>query len=246
MTEKKLTVVILAYNEEGNIAGAIQSAKGLDADILVIDSNSTDNTREIAKSLGARVAVHPFGEDFAFQRNLAKEYASTPWIFHLDADERITEKLAASIKKAVEGEFFLYEAKRVTTSLGGAHRFGSLSPDYVGRLMPKDATWVGKVHEHPECSRETRRLSGELTHEPYANWAAWERKVEKYTTIWANDAYNRGKRAGGFSPFLRAAFGFLKMFVVKVGFLDGAKGLNAALAHAFYTFMKYVKLSEKA
>ncbi|MBO6179203.1 MAG: glycosyltransferase family 2 protein [Selenomonadaceae bacterium] len=241
---QKLTIVIIVYNEEKNIEGAILSARLFDAEILVIDSASTDNTRKIAQSLGAKVVESGIEKDFAAKRNLAKEYATTPWLFHLDADERVTPPLAEAVKKAVEGSFYLYEIKRVTTSLGGAHKFGSLSPDYVRRLMPKEAEWVGKVHEHPECGYETRRLQGFITHEPYENWSAWLKKVENYTTIWANDARKKGKKASALTPFSRAAFGFVKMYFLKGGFLDGVLGLNMSLAHAFYTFMKYIKLAE--
>ncbi|MBR3622613.1 MAG: glycosyltransferase family 2 protein [Selenomonadaceae bacterium] len=241
---QKLTVVIIVYNEEKNIREAILSAKLLGADVLVIDSASADNTKKIAESLGAKVVESGIQKDFAAKRNLAKKYATTPWLFHLDADERVTEELAVAVKKAVEGEFYIYEIKRVTTSLGGAHKFGSLSPDYVRRLMPREAEWIGKVHEHPECNCKTRRLSGYITHEPYENWSTWLEKVENYSTIWATDAHKKGKKATALTPFCRAAFGFIKMYLIKGGCLDGILGLNMSIAHAFYTFMKYIKLLE--
>lgn len=239
----KLVTVILTKNEENHIGAAIKSLDGLNTGVLVIDSGSTDNTVNIAKSLGAKVVVSPWKGDFAYQRNLAKEYADSDWLFFLDADERVTEKLRDSINEAIAGDFYLYEIKRVTASLGGAHRFGAFSPDFVKRLMPKNAMWVGKVHEHPECDVPVRRLGGELTHEPYLNWSAWLKKVDNYTTIFAID--KRGKKISSLTPFIRAAFGFIKMYLLKGGFLDGALGLNMSLAHAFYTFMKYVKLLEK-
>lgn len=243
MSNNKLTAVVLTNNEEYHIAKAIESLKRLRADILIIDSGSTDNTMDIARSLGAKVVSSPWRNDFAYQRNLAKQYADTPWLFFLDADERVTKELAENINRAIEGDFFLYEIKRITESLGGAHNFGAFSPDYVRRLMPRETEWIGKVHEHPECDFPTKRLDGEITHEPYKNWSAWLKKVDGYSEIFANE--RKGKKISALSPFLRASFGFIKMYVIKGGFLDGALGLNMSLAHAFYTFMKYVKLLEK-
>jgi len=243
MSNKKLTVIILANNEEYHIGNAIKSLQGLNADILLIDSGSTDNTINIAKSLGARVVSSPWQNDFAYQRNQAKKYADTPWLFFLDSDERVTDALKDSINKAIEGDFYLYEIKRVTDSLGGAHKFGAFSPDYVKRLMPREAEWIGKVHEHPECDFPVKRLDGYMTHEPYKNWSNWLNKVDNYSEIFAKERLN--KNISLFSPFIHSFLGFIKMYVIKGGFLDGALGLNMSLAHAFYTFMKYVKLIEK-
>lgn len=243
MSNSKLTAVILANNEEYHIANAIKSLKLLNADILVIDSGSTDNTIKIAESFGANVISSPWQNDFAYQRNQAKKYANTPWLFFLDADERITENLAKSINEAIEGDFYLYEIERVTKSLGGAHKFGAFSPDYVKRLMPKEANWVGKVHEHPECNCKVKRLKGYITHEPYKNWSDWLRKVDDYSEIFANERTD--KKISALSPFLHSFLGFIKMYIIKGGFLDGILGLNMSLAHAFYTFMKYVKVTFK-
>ncbi|MBO6304464.1 MAG: glycosyltransferase family 2 protein [Selenomonadaceae bacterium] len=243
MSNNKLTAVILTNNEEYHIANAIESLRGLNADILVIDSGSTDNTIKIAESMGAKVVSEPWKNDFAYQRNLAKKHTNTPWLFFLDADERVTKELAENINRALDGEFFLYEIKRVTDSLGGAHKFGAFSPDYVKRLMPRVAEWVGKVHEHPECEYPLKRLKGEITHNPYKDWSAWLKKVNSYSEIFAND--KKGKNFSALTPFFRASFGFIKMYIIKGGFMDGALGLNMSLAHAFYTFMKYVKVLEK-
>lgn len=242
MSNNNLTVVILTRNEEEHIKGAIESLRGLNADILTIDSGSSDNTMAIAKSMGAKVVSSPWHGDFAYQRNIAKEHASTDWFFFLDADERITSELRNAINEAITGDFFMYEIKRVTTSLGGAHHYGAFSPDFVKRLMPREANWVGKVHEHPECNFPLKRLKGELTHEPYKNWSKWLEKVDNYTTIFAND--KKSKNISALSPFIHAFLGFVKMYVLKGAFLDGALGLNMSIAHAFYTFMKYIKVLE--
>ena len=109
--------------------------------------------------------------------------------------------------------------------------------------MPKEAEWIGKVHEHPECDFPLKRLDGYMTPEPYKNWSNWLQKVDNYSEIFAKERLN--KNISFFSPFIHSFLGFIKMYVIKGGFLDGALGLNMSLAHAFYTFMKYVKVLEK-
>lgn len=241
MSNNKLTAVVLTHNEERNIAACIKSMEGFD--ILIIDSGSTDDTVNIAESTGAKVVVSPWQNDFAYQRNLAKKYTDTPWLFFLDADERLTDTLKNSINEAVEGDFCVYEIKRVTESLGGAHKFGAFSPDYVKRLMPRETNWTGKVHERPESDLPVKRLKGHITHEPYENWSAWLKKVDNYSNIFANSGKN--KKVSPLTPFIHSFLGFIKMYIIKGGFLDGFLGLNMSMAHAFYTFMKYVKLLEE-
>ena len=114
------------------------------------------------------------------------------------------------------------------------------------RLFPKAAVhWEGKVHEHAVCTVPHEALSESMDHYTYAAFADWWRKAGQYTTIWADDAYVRGKRASYGKAASHALLGMLKVYLLQGGFLEGSMGIIATLQHGIYTAMKYAKLAEK-
>ena len=236
-----LAIAILTKNEESNIVDVIENARQCTDEILIIDSGSTDKTVELAEKLGAKVFYR------AAQRNFALDKTSADFIFYIDADERLTPKTVAHIKKilAQDNFNFQYKVQRKTTAFGQIFNYGVLYPDYVLRMFPREKVqWRGKVHERPECPCEIETLQGYLEHYTYRSWSQWQDKSKLYSTIWAENAFKSGKRTSKAGAFLHASAGFFKMFFLKAGFLDGWYGFYTCANHFFNTMLKYLKLLE--
>ena len=242
-----LAIVILTKNEESNIVDVIENARQCTNEILIIDSGSTDKTVELAEKHGAKVFYRAWDNDFAAQRNFALDKTSADFIFYIDADERLTPKTVAHVKKilAQDNFNFQYKVQRKATAFGQTFNYGVLYPDYVLRMFPREKVqWRGKVHEHPDCPCEVKTLQGYLEHYTYRSWNQWLDKFQLYSTIWAEAAFKNGKRTSKVGVFLHASAGFFKMFFLKAGFLDGWYGFYTCVNHFFYTMMKYLKLLE--
>lgn len=241
-----LAVLILTYNEEKHIADCIASAQSVADEIVLIDSGSTDATVELAKSAGARVIVHPMTDGFAAQRNFALSQTTAAWVLYLDADERVTPKLALTLeqlKKVPVNELAAYALQRRNIAFGKPVNHGVLRPDWVVRLFPRQSvSWEGKVHERPVGNWSVERLPGFLRHYTYVDWHHYFAKFNNYTTLWSEEAYARGKRTSWFSAFVHAKVAFAQMYWLKRGFLDGWLGLVLCCFHFAYTLAKYVKL----
>lgn len=244
---QKLAILILTKNEEKNIIDVINNARQCTDEILIIDSGSTDDTVALAEQLGARVFFRAWDNDFAAQRNFGLDLTTAEWVLYLDADERLDNKLIAAIKIVTESSKLneQYIIKRISHAFGQQFRHGVLRPDNVVRLFPRGkVSWVNRVHERPECDLPKQTLNGNIIHYTYSGWAQWLRKFEQYTTIWANDAYKKGKRTSPFGIINHANFAFIQMAFLRLGFLDGFMGFVMCCNHFFYTMIKYLKLYE--
>ena len=243
----QLAVLILTKNEEQNITTAVQNAQLVADEVIVIDSGSTDATRELAMKAGAKVARRAWNNDFAAQRNFALEQTTAGWVLYLDADERLNEELVQGIKKAMAADDRTkqYRLERKSVAFGQEFSYGVLYPDQVARLFPRTTVhWVGKVHEHPECKLTAVTLPGYARHYTYTSWRQWEQKFSQYTSIWAQNAYENGKRITLPAILGHALAGFGKMFLVRQGYRDGWQGIYMCCNHFFYTLHKYLKLYE--
>ena len=242
----KVTVVVLTKNEEQNIVEVINNAKKCADKVLIVDSGSTDKTVELAKTVGAQVIYRAWDNDFSAQRNFALQYIATPWVLYLDADERLNGELISAIKKATEKDDDIqYKIKRKSVAFGRKFNYGVLKPDFVPRLFKtQHVKWVNKVHERPSCGDKFEILPGYIEHYTYTGWEQWLKKFDQYTTIWAQNAYENGKKTTLTKALFHAAFGFIQMGILKKGFLDGMMGFVMSLNHFFYTLMKYLKLLE--
>ena len=242
-----LAVVILTKNEEDNIEQVVNNAKQCTEEVLLIDGGSTDRTVDLAQKCGAKVCFRAWDADFSAQRNFALDQTDAKWILYLDADERLNKDLVPFIKKVVQSATpdKQYLIQRKSVAFGTKFNHGILEPDFVARLFPRGSvTWVNKVHEHPVCNLPSVQLPGHIEHHTYRDWAAWERKLEQYTTIWAQNAYAQGKKISMPGILLHSLAAFIKMFILKKGFLDGWMGSYMCCTHFFYTMLKYLKLQE--
>ena len=176
----KLTVLILAKNEEKNISDCIKSALFAD-EILVIDDFSMDTTARIAEELGARVIQHSMDGNWGQQKTFGIEQASHPWIYLLDADERVTEPLKEEILKAINSEEkFVYYNARLNHFCGKVVRHSGWFPDYGIHLIPKDGSYVtGYVHEEIHYNYPVKKMpkSAYLLHYTYVSWEQYLRKL---------------------------------------------------------------------
>ncbi|MDR1871371.1 MAG: glycosyltransferase family 2 protein [Deltaproteobacteria bacterium] len=250
MPNPLLDALILTRNEAANIEECLASARLLGdilGEIIVIDDHSDDNTPEIAKKLGARVMTRKL-TDFASQRNFALSQSQAPWVFFLDADERVSPELAAAIKEILaQGQMVKGAVKRRVFAFGRRQRFGPLAGDWVTRLFPKDQVeWAGLVHERPVAQLPEVRLDGHLAHHTYADWAEYLDKWRRYAQLWAKDAKLKGRTSSVQKAVSRAVAAFCKMFFGKLGFLGGPTAWALCWYYSGYTLSKYLLLADKA
>ncbi len=246
MTERlPLSLVVITRDAADAIAACLASAN-FAAETLVVDSGSRDDTVEIAKAMGARVMHHGW-EGFGPQKRFAVAQAAHEWVLCVDADERVSRKLAASIAAlfgagAPPGP--AYALARRNRFLGRWLAHGEGYPDWNVRLFDRRrARWTDDpVHEHVVADGPIVRLHGDLLHASAESVDDYIAKQNRYTTLQANAMYARGERAGlariALSPLAR----FVRFYLLKGGFLDGAAGFAHIAIGAFASFLKYVKL----
>jgi len=240
-----VTVVIAAKDEAANITGCIESVRWAD-EVLVVEDGSVDDTVVRAQLAGATVIRNPF-ETIGLQRNAAIEQSRSGWILVVDADERASPELATEIGEIISApRFDAYRVPRRNFFLGKEVRHGGWSSDRPIRLFRSSIRYnASRVHEHVEVNGEVGELTSPLTHEPYRSLDSWLEKLGRYSEWWAEDRFDRGKRVRALSVISRPQFRFLTMYVVRGGWMDGARGLLLAGMASVSVFMKYARLWEK-
>ena len=239
-----VTAIILARNEEQHIEECIKSIQCAN-EILVIDDGSTDQTVSLAEQLSAKVIQHALNGDWAQQRRLGISQSSCEWILFIDSDERISSELNDEIRQVVQRrEKKAYWLSRHNIFRHNSATHGSMRPDKVLRLMPKEgATVEGFVHETFISPFPQETLKGKLFHYTYDNWTQYFNKFNKYTSVAAEKYYEQGKYCSFWKDIiLRPQWAFFKIYILQKGFLDGKIGFILSLYHYMYTVTKYVKL----
>jgi glycosyltransferase involved in cell wall biosynthesis len=250
LPRRPLSLCVITRDEERNLARCLDSAAFAD-DVVVLDSGSTDGTVELARARGARVFVEPFRGHVA-QKNRAIELAQHAWVLSLDADEEVSPPLRAAIERALEGgadgpgAVAGYALARKTAYAGRFIEHGGWWPEWRVRLFDRSrARWAGEdPHDRIELDGTPARLEGALHHYAYRDLAHHVEKVNRYTTTMAAGLHARGVRFRAFDLVTHPPAHFLKMYVLRRGFLDGWRGLVLATIGAFYVFLKYAKLWE--
>jgi glycosyltransferase involved in cell wall biosynthesis len=242
-----LAAVLIAQNEETKLPAALESVRFCD-EILVVDAGSTDATLAIAEAAGARVVVNAPWPGFVAQRDFAVRAARHDWVLAVDADERVSPELRDEIE-ALRRQGFAhagYRMSRVACYLGRWIRATDWYPDPQVRLFDRTrARWEGElVHESVRVRGAVGRLKGELIHLPYDDISDHLAKIDHYTTLWARQAYARGRRASGPEMLGSSLWAFFRNFVWAGGLRLGWVGLTVSTLNAYYTYVKLAKLRE--
>jgi glycosyltransferase involved in cell wall biosynthesis len=243
-----ISVVVITFNEEKNIRRCLESVKDLADEMVVVDSFSTDGTEEICQELGARFIRNEW-PGYTEQKNFANQQASNEWVLSLDADEALSEELRETISKIKDAPGLNgYLMNRMTNYCGSWIRHGSWYPDRQLRFFNRNkGKWEGeKIHERFVMNEgeKTGLLKGDLLHYSYYTVEEHVKQANHFTTLTAEVAFSRGKKAPLLKIFFSPIIKFLRDYLFKLGFLDGYAGFLVAQISANATFMKYVKLRE--
>lgn len=239
----KISATIITYDEQCNIARAIESLRCCD-EVLIVDSGSVDRTVEIATKLGARVVDHPW-EGFASQKNVAAREASHDWIFSIDADESLSEALEGEIWQLKKSgpNYDAYTMPRLAQYLGRWILHSGWHPDRKVRLYDRrKAHWVGSyVHESVQVDGSVGHLESNLIHYTCDSLSQHLQTMDRYTTLAAEQLVAEKVRIGLRHLLLDPPWTFVRTYFLKRGFLDGMEGLAIAYMAALYNFVKYAK-----
>jgi glycosyltransferase involved in cell wall biosynthesis len=242
-----LTVAVITLNAAAQLAPCLASV-GFADEVLVVDSGSTDATVEIARRHGARVEPREW-LGFGRQKQYAVSIARHDWVLCLDADERVSEELARSIREAMGTQRYrAWRVARRNRFLGRWLAHGEGYPDWTVRLRlfhRAHASWSNdEVHEAVLTTAEVGRLQGDLLHDSAEDVATYMAKQNRYTSLHARALYDQGVRASYWrllgSPLAR----FVKFYLMRLGFLDGGPGFAHIVIGCTNSFQKYLKLME--
>lgn len=243
-----LSVAMIVKNEAQDLAQCLETVKDWADEIVILDSGSTDNTKAIALEYQAKFFEHTDWQGFGKQRQIAQQYVTGDYVLWLDADERVTPELAQSIQQAVRNDEknTVYQLGRLSEVFGRKIRHSGWYPDYVVRLYRTDFAAYGDelVHEkvHYPKNAQVKKLKGDLLHFTYKDIHHYLVKSARYAKAWAIQKAGVGKKGSLFQGVTHAVGCFVKMYLLKAGFLDGKQGFLLAVLSAHSTFVKYADL----
>lgn len=240
-----LSLAIITKNEEKNIERCLRSVP-FAGDVVIVDSESTDRTLEIAQNLGARVFTEPW-KGFGPQKRLAAQKCRYDWVLSLDADEALSENLAQEIQQRFvdldprKG----YLLPRKSFHLGRWIGYGGWYPDYQLRLFHRqNAQWnLAPIHEKVEA-QEKDYFKNEIRHWVFRDLAHQVETNNRYSTLQAQDLFQQGKKFSFFKLLTKPVSKFIETYFWKRGFLDGQAGLIISVSAAYSVFLKWSKLWE--
>lgn len=241
-----LSALVITYNEEHNIKQLLQDLDFAD-EILVIDSFSTDKTVEIAQSFSnVKVSQHPF-ENYAIQRNYALNLAKGTWILFLDADERLTPALKNEIIQTVQNKtkFNAYYFKRSFMFSNDKLYFSGWQTDKIIRLFRKEnATYSLQktVHEKLNTTGEIGKLKNNLIHHSYRDYFSYKEKMIRYGKLKATEECVKGTNPNFFHFYFRPSYQFINQYILRLGFLDGKKGIIICYLNALSVYIRFQEL----
>lgn len=256
-----LSVILIANNEANNILDCLASVSFADQ-IVVVDSGSTDNTVELARSVGAHVVQTTDWPGFGAQKNRALDLATCDWVFSIDADERVTPELAEQLKAAIKNaiknnikndskgnnhidQHDAYDIPRLTQFCGQWIRHCGWTPDRVLRLFKRGSARFSNdlVHERIVQSQGTcGKLTTPMLHFSYPTPASYWRKLDQYSQAWAKQRHLEGKQTSMLRAAMSGLVAFVRTYFVRLGFLDGALGFAVCTMQAQSAFGKYFTL----
>ena len=244
---RPLSVAIITENEQVRLPSCLETVSFAE-EVLVVDSGSTDRTREIAEAFGARVVVEPW-RGFSGQKQFAVDQCSHDWVLILDADERVPPHTAELIRKALSQDrpaVHAYSLKRKNYLHGRWIRHCGWWPDRVIRLVDrKRGAFDGRlVHESWRTSGPVQTLDAFIEHRSFGNYSELIAKMERYSNLSSKELFDRGANANALTPVFHGLWMFWKTYLLELGLLDGVDGLIIATMNAGGSFLKYAKLIE--
>jgi glycosyltransferase involved in cell wall biosynthesis len=242
----KLSAVIITFNEERNLQRCLDSLKGVADEIVVVDSFSTDGTRQIAEAAGAIFIQHSF-EGHIQQKNVALSRATYDWVLSLDADEALDATLRLSILQVkASGEANGYSMNRLTNYCGHWVKHCGWYPDTKVRLIrSRRGSWTGvNPHDRLELhdNQSPVHIEGDILHYSYYTLDDHRKQIEYFGDIAARELFQRNKTLSWPMVFMKVIAQFIKSYIVKLGILDGATGWTISRMSAYATWRKYKKL----
>lgn len=239
-----ISVAIITFNEEANLPDCLNSVSFAE-EIVIVDSLSTDRTIAIARERACKVFVEPW-KGFDVQKNSAVSKCSHEWVLSIDADERIPEETHEAIIETLKSpRSEAYKFPRKNHLHGRWMRWGGQWPDWQVRLFKRDSgAFVGTVHEQWTTKGSIGAINKPIMHYSYRDYADMIVRMDRYSTAIAEALLKGGMRPYRLAPTLHGLAMFLKIYLLKMGFLDGLDGLVNAVVKASGSFFKYAKLLE--
>lgn len=246
-----ISVIILTKNEEKNILDCVETVLWAD-EIIVLDDNSEDRTLEVIKNLPfnkqIKIYKKSLDEDFASQRNYALSKATKEWVLFLDADERISAELREEINtiiinQKIKHKYDGFYIPRKDVMWGKMLKYGETGNIKLLRFARKNAgLWYGKVHEEWKIDGAIYELNNYLIHYPHHTIDEFLREINFYTSIRANELYQKGVKSSFKDIILYPKLKFILNYFIKLGFLDGIEGFILAIFMSFHSFLVRGKL----
>lgn len=238
----QLSAIVITRNEAANIGECLDSLAFCD-ERIVVDCGSTDATIEIARGKGARVEFHEW-RGFGPQKSHALTLATGTWVLSIDADERVTPELAAAIGAAIAtGDADAWEFPRLSSFCYRPMRHSGWYPDYVLRLFRRGKARFDDaiVHERVICAGAVKRLRPPLIHHPVARLEDALSRMDRYSTASAEAIVAAGRKVSFMTGIGHGLYSFLRTYILRAGFLDGAEGFLLAVANAEGSYYRYMK-----
>lgn len=240
----KISACIISFNEEKKIEDCLKSLIGIADEIIVVDSNSTDNTINIASKYTDKIILQDF-LGFIEQKNFAITQASHDWILSLDCDERLSPELQTAITdiKDTIDDADAYKMSRKTFYI---YRWLNHCwyPDLKIRLFSKNTAYWGGTNPHDHIitsGHNIRRLGGDIYHYSFDSISDHLKTIDKFTEIGAQELIRKKKSFSAISPITHASWTFIKLYFIKRGFMDGYAGFIVSVLSFMHVFIKYSK-----
>jgi glycosyltransferase involved in cell wall biosynthesis len=241
-----LSVILITRNEEVNLADCLASLEGIAHQIVVLDTNSSDRTLEIAKNYGAVIAQPADWPGFGPQKNRALALATGDWVLSLDADERLTPTLRSEILTAIHHSAHVdcFSIPRLSWYCGRFIRHSGWSPDYVDRLFRRGTASFSDhlVHERLLPNGQVAKLENPMLHYSFMDFSQVLQKIDRYSTASAEQAFAKGRRSNPLKAILHGLWAFFRTYFIRAGFLDGFEGLALAISNAEGSYYRYMKI----
>ncbi len=240
----KISVTVITKNEEKNISDCLKSVSWAD-EIIVVDSESTDKTVELAKQFTDKIFIRKW-EGYVPQKRYALSLAANKWVLSLDADERITPELKEEILNLSSGDFSGFKIRRKNFLMNKEITSCGWEKDYQLRLFKKDKTDLDErlVHEKFVTEGNFGTLKNPMLHFTFSSFEDYLAKINIYTSLKAQELFKKKKTVSTWTIFSHTVSAFFAFFFIRRGFKDGVYGLIISLLHSVSTMMNYIKLWE--